>query len=157
MLDEWESEHEEDDSCDIGDDQEDEDRWHYPKSRIRHDKTIQPDKSYRKYKGAIAIDPVRGLHHDVYVFDVTSLYLTMIIKYNLSPETVNCSCCKTDPQAKQTVTPEILKDCSYMPANDGGCYWICQRRKGLFAKILHELTEQRIRFTKCISIYKQYP
>jgi len=51
LLDEWESEHEEDDSCDIGVDQEDEDRWHYPKSRIRHDKTIQPDKHIGSTKG----------------------------------------------------------------------------------------------------------
>ena len=69
LLDERESEHEEDDSCDIGDDQEDEDRWHYHKSRIRHDKTIQPDKSYRKYKGAIVIDPVRGLHKPLSILD----------------------------------------------------------------------------------------
>src|SRR5919202_224298 len=40
---------------------------------------------------------------DVHMFDVTSLYPTMIIKYNLSPETVNCSCCKNDSQAEETV------------------------------------------------------
>ena len=81
MLDERESEHEEDDSCDIGDDQEDEDRWHYHKSRIRHDKTIQPDKSYRKYKGAIVIDPVRGLHKPLSILDAMTQDKMMKITY----------------------------------------------------------------------------
>jgi DNA polymerase family B/Primase X len=70
----------------------------------------------------------------------------MIIKYNLSPETVNCSCCKNEPKAKEKLASEILKDCSHIPAKDEGLYWICQRRRGLFAKILQELTEQRIKY-----------
>lgn len=69
----------------------------------------------------------------------------MIIKYNLSPETVNCSCCKNNPKAKELFTSDILKDCKYLPTKEG-CYWICQRRKGLFAKILQELREQRIKY-----------
>jgi len=99
----------------------------------------------RKYKGGVVLEPVRGLYSNVHLFDVTSLYPTMIIKYNLSPETVNCSCCKNDPKAKEMLIPEILKDCCYIPKN-GGCYWVCQRKKGLFAKILQELTEQRIKY-----------
>ena len=102
-------------------------------------------RSNKKYKGAIVLDPVRGLHSDVYLFDVTSLYPTMIIKYNLSPETVNCSCCRNDPKAKEVFRPEILNDCSHIPEKDKG-YWICQRKRGLFAKILQQLTEERIRY-----------
>jgi DNA polymerase elongation subunit (family B) len=147
LLDEWESEHEDhEDYYGTKDNPEDQDNWHCPKLKHSNSKEITPDKSYRKYKGVIVLDPVRGLHHDVYVFDVTSLYPTMIIKYNLSPETVNCSCCKNDSQAKETVTSEILKDCNYIPSKDSGCYWICQGRKGLFAKILQGLTEQRINY-----------
>jgi DNA polymerase I len=100
---------------------------------------------YKKYKGAIVIDPQRGLHSDVYLFDVTSLYPTMIIKYNLSPETVNCSCCKNNLKARELFMPDILKDCKYIPTKEE-CYWICQRRMGLFAKILQDLTEQRIKY-----------
>ena len=105
--------------------------------------TTQSTKQTRKYKGAIVLDPVKGLHHDVYLFDVTSLYPTVIINHNLSPETVNCSCCRNDSKAKYIFTPDILKDCKYAPE---GKYWICQRRKGLFAKILQDLTEQRIKY-----------
>jgi DNA polymerase family B/Primase X len=147
-FDEWESEDEEA-GYDIEDNRE-EDRWYCPKSKHSNSKEIAPDKPYKKYKGAIVLDPVRGLHHDVYVFDVTSLYPTMIIKYNLSPETVNCSCCKNDLRAKETVASEILKDCNYIPEKDGGCYWICRRKRGLFAKILQNLTEQRIKYKNAV-------
>src|SRR6185503_1906313 len=34
----------------------------------------EKQKAVRKYKGATVLSPQRGLHHDVYVFDVTSLY-----------------------------------------------------------------------------------
>ena len=68
----------------------------------------------------------------------------MIIKYNLSPETVNCSCCRNDLKAKQLCS-EILNDCNHIPEKDG-CYWICQRKRGLFAKILQQLTEERIKY-----------
>ena len=49
------------------------------------------------------LSPQRGLHYDVYVFDVTSLYPTMIINYNISPETINCYCCKNDIKARVNV------------------------------------------------------
>lgn len=100
---------------------------------------------FRKYKGAVVLEPKRGLHQDTHLFDVTSLYPTIITKYNLSPETVNCSCCRDNNEARQTSTPEILTDCKYA---EDGYYWICQRKRGLFAKILEELTEQRIRYKK---------
>ena len=58
-------------------------------TKANHRIEIETKESVKKYKGAIVLEPVRGLHHNVYLFDVTSLYPTMIIKYNLSPETVN--------------------------------------------------------------------
>lgn len=42
---------------------------------------------------------------------------------------------------------EYLKDCQFIPKKDNG-YWICQRKKGLFSKILQDLTEQRIKYKK---------
>ena len=40
-----------------------------------------------------------------------------------------------------------MKDCLYIPKNDN-CYWICQHRKGLFSKILQDLTKARIEYKK---------
>lgn len=114
----------------------------YP-TKSNHQIERKINESARKYKGAIVLEPVQGLHPDVYTFDVTSLYPTMIIKYNLSPETINCSCCKNNPIAKEMCTNEVLKDCMHIPTHG---YWICQRRKGLFAKILQDLTQQRVKY-----------
>ena len=105
---------------------------------------IRARKSYKKYRGAIVPEASRGIHRDVSVFDVTSLYPTIIIKYNLSPETINCSCCKDDSKVNWHITSDISDECQYA-SNDGG-YWICQRKKGLFAKILDTLTKERIKY-----------
>jgi hypothetical protein len=120
--------------------------WRYYTKSKRQQQQNETDArdSYKKYKGAIVLEPIRDLHHNVYLFDVTSLYPTMIIKYNLSPESINCSCCKNYPKATELVTPEIVKDYKYI--SNEGSYWICQRRMGLFAKLLQELTEQRIKY-----------
>jgi hypothetical protein len=107
----------------------------------------EKQKVVRKYKGATVLSPQRGLHYDVYVFDVTSLYPTMIINYNISPETINCHCCKNNIKARAMFYQEHIKDCQFIPPKDNG-YWICQRKKGLFSKILQELTEQRIKYKK---------
>ena len=82
----------------------------------------------------------------MYVFDVTSLYPTMIINYNISPETINCYCCKNN-KARTMFDQNYLKDCQFIPTKDKG-YWICQHRKGLFSKILQELTEKSIKYKK---------
>src|SRR6476619_1932918 len=67
----------------------------------------------------------------------------MIINYNISPETINCNCCKNNVKAQEMFDQNYLKDCQFIPPKDKG-YWICQRKKGLFSKILRESTEQRI-------------
>lgn len=56
----------------------------------------------RKYTGGEVIAPIVGDYKSqpVYVLDVKSLYPTMIINNNISFETVNCDCCKSNPDAK---------------------------------------------------------
>lgn len=39
-----------------------------------------PEQVFRKYKGAVVLEPKRGLHQDAHLFDVTSLYPTIISK-----------------------------------------------------------------------------
>src|SRR6476619_2499829 len=71
----------------------------------------------------------------------------MIINYNISPETINCNCCKNNVKAQEMFDQDYLNDCQFIPPKDKG-YWICQCKKGLFSKILLELTEQRIKYKK---------
>ena len=42
----------------------------------------------RSYPGGLVIKPVVGLHRDVCVIDFKSMYPSLMIKYNISPETV---------------------------------------------------------------------
>ena len=42
----------------------------------------------------------------MYVLDVKSLYPSMMIAHNISFDTVNCDCCKSDSEAK--VDDEIM-------------------------------------------------
>jgi DNA polymerase elongation subunit (family B) len=62
----------------------------------------------RKYIGGEVIVPIVGDYKSlpVYVLDVKSLYPTMMINNNISFDTVNCDCCKSNPDA--VVSKEIM-------------------------------------------------
>ena len=64
------------------------------------------------YTGDRVFEPVPGLHENVVVVDVASLYPTIAINCNTSPETVNRDCCSNEPEAraKQEVLQEINED-----------------------------------------------
>jgi DNA polymerase, archaea type len=83
----------------------------------------------------------------VYVFDVTSLHPTIIINHNISQETINCHCCRNNINAKEIIDQNYIKNCQFVPPKDNG-YWKCQRKKGLFSKILQKMTEKRIKYKK---------
>jgi len=61
----------------------------------------------RKYLGGHVIEPRKGFYKQlVYVLDVKSLYPSMMIAHNISFDTVNCECCKNNPNAK--IDDEIM-------------------------------------------------
>lgn len=43
------------------------------------------------YKGAMVIEPKKGIHPNVLVFDFRSLYPTIIVTHNIDPYTFNCN------------------------------------------------------------------
>ncbi len=73
------------------------------------------------YKGAIVIEPKKGVHSDILVFDFRSLYPTIIVTHNISPETFNFSPCKN-----KISVPEQK-------------YYFCGDEKGFIPKHLEEL------------------
>jgi len=81
----------------------------------------------KKYLGAIVIDPVPGIFTNVTVVDFASLYPSVIKKWNLSYETVNC------------VHPECRKN--RIP---GTSHWVCTKRKGLTSKLIGFLRDLRV-------------
>ncbi len=79
------------------------------------------------YKGAIVIEPKKGIHSDILVFDFRSLYPTIIVTHNISPETLNCKHkeCKEKNKAPETK------------------WYFCIKKKGFIPKHLEELIKKR--------------
>ncbi len=78
-------------------------------------------------KGGMVYLPPMGLHENVAEIDFASMYASLMVAYNISPETVNCDCCP-----KGTV-PEAG-------------YSLCHRREGLVPRVLRPLLEKRLRY-----------
>ncbi len=99
-----------------------------------------------KYKGGLVLTPLRGLHLEVHLYDITSLYPTLIINNNISPETVNCSGHKNNSKAKLLFDKDSKLEFLHNKTN-GGMYWTCPR-KGLFSSKLEDLTKIRVQYKK---------
>ena len=80
-------------------------------------------------KGGLTFQPRIGERENVAEIDFASMYPSLMIKRNISPETVLCSCCRND------AVPEAG-------------YNICEKRRGLIPLTLEPLVERR-------KVYKQ--
>jgi DNA polymerase I len=79
------------------------------------------------YVGAYVVEPVKGLHENLVVFDFMSLYPSIIVTHNIDPFTMNCKCCKPEECTK---VPELG-------------YHICSKRKGFVPEIVERLVQAR--------------
>lgn len=93
------------------------------------------DRLARTFQGAFVVEPKPGLYDDIAVFDFRSLYPSIIASHNISPSTLNCSCC--EGKAKQVPL-------------DGKNYWFCERKKGFVSQIIEELITRRMRIAEII-------
>jgi len=91
-----------------------------PKQEEIEERRIQP-----AYKGAIVIEPKKGIHENILVFDFRSLYPTIIVSHNISPETFEFKPCK-----KNIEVPESK-------------WYFCGDDKGFIPKHLEELIDRR--------------
>jgi DNA polymerase I len=106
---------------------------------------LEERRKKKNYQGGHVIDPKIGYYKDnqtVYVLDVKSLYPTMMINNNISFDTVNCDCCKDNPDAQ--ITQEIMN-----LINDDGKhhskYWICKSYRGIIPRLLKQYRNERFR------------
>ncbi len=90
-------------------------------------------------RGGLILDPVMGLHENVVEFDFASLYPNIMVNYNVSPETMLCSCCKSSPKF---VVPQLG-------------YHICARKTGLIPEVLKPVLFRRFCY-KARSKNKKY-
>jgi len=78
-------------------------------------------------RGGFIYEPAVGIHDNIVEVDFTSLYPSIMVRYNISPETVMCDCC---PDSSRIV-PEIG-------------YRICEKRIGLIPKVLDPIIKRRL-------------
>jgi DNA polymerase-2 len=78
-------------------------------------------------KGGLVYEPEVGWHRDVAEFDFTSMYPEMMVRRNISPETVNCACCP------ENFVPEVG-------------HRLCTRRRGLVPSVLEPILHKRARY-----------
>jgi DNA polymerase I len=85
----------------------------------------------KKYKGAIVVDPVPGVHFNVAVMDFASLYPSIIKVYNLGYQTLICN----HEECKTNKVPETT-------------HWICTKNKALESLLIGSLRDLRVNWYK---------
>ncbi|MFB6217059.1 MAG: DNA polymerase domain-containing protein, partial [Candidatus Aenigmatarchaeota archaeon] len=77
------------------------------------------------YEGGFVYTPDSGLHEDIGVFDFRSLYPTVMVAHNISPEMLN------------------LEDCSEKFDLEEFDFYFCQDEQGFFPELIEGLVESR--------------
>ncbi|MFH1752030.1 MAG: DNA-directed DNA polymerase [archaeon] len=75
------------------------------------------------FTGAFVKEPIPGLHENIAILDFKSYHPSLLVSYNLSPEIMNCSCCKGTRKVKSN--------------------YYCKKRKGFIPKVVMGLLEKR--------------
>ncbi len=83
----------------------------------------------RADRGGLVLEPLVGLHEDVVELDYASLYPHIMLQYNISPETLLCTCC---PDSSLRV-PQLG-------------YHICMKQTGLLPQVLKPILSRRFCF-----------
>jgi DNA polymerase II len=82
-------------------------------------------------KGGLVYNPIVGLHEHVAELDFSAMYPSIMVRFNLSPETVGAACCDGTP------VPEIGTP-------------VCTHRQGLVPETLAPLLEKRFHYKALI-------
>jgi DNA polymerase I/DNA polymerase-2 len=85
----------------------------------------------KTYVGGFVKEPVLGIHEKISVLDFRSLYPSLIVSFNISPETLNCECCKGNGHK----VPELN-------------YWFCKKKEGFVPSVLKEIIQKRAELKK---------
>ncbi len=87
-------------------------------------------------QGGLTYAPISGYHEGVGELDFASMYPTIMTRFNVSPETVNCRCCAEDPAAR---VPEIA-------------HHTCRISQGLIPRTLAPLLAKRAQYKQQVKM-----
>jgi DNA polymerase I len=94
----------------------------------------------KKYKGAIVVEPVPGVHFNVAVMDFASLYPSIIKVWNLGYQSILCP----HAECKDNLVP-------------GTPHWVCKKKRALESLLIGSLRDLRVRWYKPKSKDKALP
>ncbi|MBU0953079.1 MAG: DNA-directed DNA polymerase [Nanoarchaeota archaeon] len=82
------------------------------------------------YTGGYVHQPTEGMYENITVFDFASLYPTITITHNISPETLDCQCCGKHKEENPNMVP-------------GQDHFYCRDHKGFVVHVLEDLLARR--------------
>jgi DNA polymerase I len=85
----------------------------------------------KKYKGAIVVEPVPGVHFNVAVMDFPSLYPSIIKVWNLGYQTIRCP----HPECKSNTIPDTS-------------HWVCAKQRAIESLLIGSLRDLRVKWYK---------
>jgi DNA polymerase I len=85
----------------------------------------------KKYKGAIVVEPVLGVHFNVAVMDFPSLYPSIIKVWNLGYQSILCQ----HPECRNNLIP-------------GTPHWVCTKKRALESLLVGSLRDLRVQWYK---------
>jgi DNA polymerase I len=88
-------------------------------------------------RGGFVYEPRMGIHDGVGEVDFSSMYPSLMAKYNISAETVLCSCC---PDSELRI-PELG-------------FHICEKRRGIVPKVLRFAVDKRLCYKRLVKEMK---
>jgi DNA polymerase I len=94
----------------------------------------------KKYKGAIVVEPVPGVHFNVAVMDFPSLYPSIIKVWNLGYQSILCP----HPECRSNIVPDTPN-------------WVCTRKRALESLLIGSLRDLRVRWYKLKAKDKSLP
>ncbi|MDP2207287.1 MAG: DNA polymerase domain-containing protein [Bacteroidota bacterium] len=95
-------------------------------------------------RGGLIFQPLIGYHEDVAELDFVSMYPTIMVRHNVSPETINCQCCYGNDNL-----PKVINSLDTQPSGSSARtvpeldYRICRRREGIVPATLRAVVEKR--------------
>jgi DNA polymerase-2 len=96
-----------------------------PEQKAEPESPKRPDELLRADRGGLVFLPRLGFFTNVGELDFVSEFPSIMARFNISPETVNCGCCPEAPRI-----PELG-------------YRICQRRRGITSRVVERLIRKR--------------
>ena len=113
---------------------------------------IEAGEKNRQFEGAFVMDPVTGIHDWVVSFDVNSLYPSLIVQYNMSPETYRGmlpNFPSIDKLLKNKIDSQVLetaKEENLAIAANGTCW--DKSVKGIFPQLVEKMYADRTLWKK---------